>query len=518
MNRLPQPIVVVGAGPTGLTLACDLARRGVAVRVLDKRPAYPTSSRAKALQPRSLEVLDDLGVVEPLRATGSDTLLFRRLQGPVVIGESDPNQGRQATPEAPYRRSLFLPQWRVEQELRARLASYGGQVELGSEVVGLQQTAAGVHLEVLRDGQRDFVEAPYVVACDGGRSSLRKLLGIRFEGETRAAELSYVGDVTVEGLSPDAWHMWLHPQLGVSIALCPLPGTSTWQVQAAARADAQGHVAEPTLEMLQWIFAEQAQMPAVQLRQATWLSTYRVNVRLAERFRVERVFLAGDAAHVHSIAGGLGMNTGIQDAYNLGWKLAAVLRGHAAPALLDTYETERLPTAAWALNTSSASQAAVLAAARAGQGGIEAGLTADTSQLGLSYRWSPLATPGPPLPNGLQAGDRAPDAPARDATTGQPRRLFDVFRGPHFTLLGLGVGSRSVLDQVAAAYGSRVGTCLISPAPAAGVDLVDAEGHVARHYGLGSATLVLVRPDGYLAAVTPLPEAEVVLDYLAQWA
>ena len=160
-----------------------------------------------------------------------------------------------------------------------------------------------------------------------------------------------VGDVEVDGLGRDAWHQWFAG--GGAIMLCPLPGTNAFQVQASHELDQDGSPLEPTLERFQQTFDRVAGVAGVRLHDLAWRSTYRVQVRMVDQLRADRVFLAGDAAHVHPIAGGLGMNSGIQDAYNLGWKLGLVLAGHAAPGLLGTYEEERLPIASWLLGITS---------------------------------------------------------------------------------------------------------------------------------------------------------------------
>jgi FAD binding domain len=209
---------------------------------------------------------------------------------------------------------------------------------------------------------------------------------------------------------------------------------------------------------------------------------------MVERMRVGRVFLAGDAAHVHPIAGGLGMNTGIQDAYNLGWKLGLVIAGQAGPALLDTYDEERLPIAAWLLDITSERLAAVLDAIRIPGGGLDAVITSETSQLGLGYRWSSLSA--------TDGGDRAPDAPCRHPGTGAPTTLFDVFAGPHFTLLRFGAAP-------------PVEHPLVKP-----WQVVDPDGYAARAYAVTGDRLVLVRPDNHIALVTA--DASAVHDYLTR--
>jgi len=513
-------VLVVGAGPTGLTLACDLARRGIAVRLVERSATHPTGSRAKGVQPRSLEVFDDLGVVDELLAAGERRVRFRRMHGAHVLGESESCPERPPVPGVPYGCALLIPQWAVERIVRERLASLGVRVELGTTLTRLQQDPDGVCATLLRDGDVEDVRVSYLVGCDGGRSTVRKALRIPFVGETHETERASIGDVRVDGLERDAWHMWLDPERGVGVMLCPLPGTDAWQFQGAAEESetaAPGETvgdhasAPPTLETLRRLFDRYARMPSVRLRDATWLSTYRVNVRMAERFRDGRVFLAGDAAHVHSIAGGLGMNTGIQDAYNLGWKLALVLDRTATPELLDSYEAERLPIAAWTLSVSSERQRAVIAAARAMTGAVDAGLTGDTTQLGLHYRWSRLANAprgerDPGIADGvLRPGDRAPDARCR-TLDGAATRLFDVFRGPHSTLLGFGASTGTRANTIAATCGPHVRACTVvgegerleAWTTAA---VVDVRGEAAGCYGVANGSFVLVRPDGYVAAI-----------------
>jgi flavin-dependent dehydrogenase len=341
---------------------------------------------------------------------------------------------------------------------------------------------------VVRDGGSERIEVDYLVGCDGGRSGIRKRLGVGFGGATHESQVLLCGDVEVDGLAPDAWYQWFTD--GLPLLLCPLPGTTAWQFQAAPTDD-RG----PSLEIFQRIVDERTGMP-IKLRDPTWLSTYRVNVRMVDRLRVGRVLLAGDAAHVHPIAGGLGMNTGIQDAYNLGWKLAT-----GSSELVDTYQEERLPIVAWTLATSTASGQAAARGFRTGSGGVELVATADTRQLGLHYRGSSLCRDLIDRTDLLSAGDRAPDAPLR-TVDGGPARLFDVFRGPGFTVLGFGAGCAGVLGELAA----RVNTCLVTE---------NRDAYSAYDIGPHQDVRVLVRPDGYVGLTAAGPDAGGVLDYLA---
>jgi 2-polyprenyl-6-methoxyphenol hydroxylase-like FAD-dependent oxidoreductase len=196
----------------------------------------------------------------------------------------------------------------------------------------------GVIATLVHSGRTEQVFSRYLVGADGGHGFVRSELGVGFEGETWKAERMPIADVRVDGLDGEHWRSWPKHEAGW-LALCPLPSTDSFQFQAQIPADEPD---DPTLERLQQIVNERTGRSDIRLRDATWLSLYRPNVRMVERYRVDRVFLAGDAAHVNSPAGGQGMNTGIQDAYKLGWKLGQVLAGARDP-LLDTYEEERLP-------------------------------------------------------------------------------------------------------------------------------------------------------------------------------
>jgi len=448
-------VLIVGAGPTGLTLAGDLARRGTDFRVIEKE--RPAGSRGKGLQPRTLEVFDDLGVLDAVRAAGAPYPPLRSYAGGEVVWEGRMHEPREPTPEVPYPTVLMLPQWRTEQILRDRLAELGGRVETG-ELVDFAQDDDGV-TATLAGGER--IRAAYLVGADGGRSVVRKRLGVGFAGETHESERMLIADVRTDDLDRDHWHLWADvASRTLRFGMAPLPGTEDFQLTAPIT---EGETPEPSLETLQRIVSAWSD---VRLKEAGWTSVYRVNIRMAARFRDRRVFLAGDAAHVHSPAGGQGLNTGVQDAYNLGWKLAS---GRA----LDTYEEERLPVAAGVLGLSprlypdmNERQAA---AYRRGE---------ETEQLGIGYPGSSLSA------GGGKAGERAPDAPLRRG------RLFDVFRGPHFTLLAFDERHAATVARVNERYGPAVRAYTV------GTDLVDAEGHARRAYGTDG--LVLVRPDGYI--------------------
>ncbi|MDJ0340756.1 FAD-dependent monooxygenase [Streptomyces sp. H10-C2] len=510
-------VLIVGAGPTGLTLACELAGRGTAVRIIEKSPEFHVGSRGKTLNPRSLEVFEGMGILDRILGIGRTDLFLRKYRGGEIIADTDPFTAVEQAPGTPYVRGLFVAQGNVEQVLRDRLAAWGVSVELGTELTGFEQSDGGVTATTAA-GKR--IEASYLVACDGGRSGIRKALPVTFEGTTLQTRTMVIGDVEADGLSRDFWHQWIDED--GAIMLCPLPGTNLFQLQATPERNAAGEPVEASLESFQWLFDRHARMPGVRLANPAWISTYRVNERMADRYRVGRVLLAGDAAHVHSIAGGLGMNTGIQDAYNLGWKLALVAAGQAGDGLLDTYEEERLPTAAWTIDTTGERWREVQRTIKEAGSGTEGVITSDVLGLGLGYRWSSLAVErdgrdgcdgrgGRGDDSRVRAGDRAPDAPLRDAD-GAPVRLFEVFAGTHFTLIGFGADSAEALRESEDKHGGTVLACLIGAGPGG---LEDHEGHAAREYGVTGDALVLVRPDGHIALTALAGDTEAVHEYLS---
>jgi 2-polyprenyl-6-methoxyphenol hydroxylase-like FAD-dependent oxidoreductase len=459
---MAMDVLIVGAGPTGLTLALDLARRGVSCRVIDK--AEQVGSRGRGMQPRTLEVMDDFGLIDAVFANGSDYPPVRMYQGERVVWEGLMSERTEPSVDVPYPIPWMIPQYKTTELLRGRLAGFGIQVEAGTELTGFEQDEDGVTATLNGTEQ---ARVAYLVGADGGRGPTRRLLGVPFEGVTTDDIRMLVADVKVAGLDRDYWHMWRHEN--DVVGLCPLGGTDAFQLVIS-----NPNRVLATAEDLEDYVAERTGRPDIRLSDLTWVTEWRPNIRMATRFQVGRVFLAGDAAHVHPPTGGQGMNTGVQDAYNLGWKLAAVLGG-APASLLATYEQERLPVAAHVLGLSERLlDAAVVKRdeeiVRRGQ---------EERQLGITYRGGSLAVDDRAEPGSVAAGDRAPNAPVGDGRT-----MFDVFRGPQFTLLG---------------FGTEQGTQVTDPV-------------AYEVYDVTPGTYVLVRPDGYVGVITR--EHATVADYL----
>ncbi|MCF3961124.1 FAD-dependent oxidoreductase [Streptomyces fuscigenes] len=475
-RHLDTEVIVFGAGAAGLTLALDLARRHVDFVLVDKAPEPFPGSRGKGIQPRTQEVFEDLGVIDRIVASGGTYPLERvhTADGSldrVAVATADP------TPAEPYRIPLLVPQFLTEQRLCERLAELGHAPRRGHELVGFDQDAGGVSARIASPDGELTVRAAYLVGADGGSSTVRKALGIGFPGKTLGVR-AVVADVLVDGVPDDAWHRWGQGSPD-QVSLCPLRGTDMFQLQAPVPFDTDVDLSAAGLTALLRARTGRAD---VGVRAVSWASAFSMNARLADTYRRGRVLLTGDAAHCHPPTGGQGLNTSVQDAYNLGWKLAAVLRG-APEALLSTYEQERRPIAESVLGLSER----LLEAARS----RPTSRGREVSQLDLGYPDSPLSVTGPRDGGGVRGGDRAPDAPVTGAG-GLPTRLFTLFRGTHWTLFGLDVPRGSAPEPRAGLHIHLVG---------AGGDLRDGAGHVRDAYGLSSGQWVLVRPDGYVAAV-----------------
>ncbi|MFL6122155.1 FAD-dependent oxidoreductase [Actinophytocola sp.] len=468
-NDRTVDVLVVGAGPTGTALAIDLARRGLDIRVIDRDPRAFEGSRAKGVQPRTLEVLDDLGAVDDVLAGGGEypklgVHAFRW----VIPWRMFPH--REPTAAVPYPNTWLVPQFRTDRALHARLESLGHHVELGAELVSLSQDA---DTATARLASGEEITARYLVGADGGASTVRHELDIGFLGSTDEVERVLLLDAVTEGLSRDRWHVWARIKAGA----CPLPGTDLFQWMFQLKPDEEPPASEDEIN-------QRLRPYDVTVHDIRWQSLFRPNIRLADAFRRGRAFIAGDAGHVHTPAGAQGLNTGIQDGYNLGWKLAQVLAG-ADEALLDTYEAERLPIAASVIGLSTKKYEGI---AKLDPSSIKRGK--EVQQLALTYRGGPLAPTDADHTATLHTGDRAPDAELRDAD-GTPVRLFDAFRGTHFTAIAHGPTAAEALARLDwPTAGAELKRITTGEAP-----------EFAHAYGLTADTLLLIRPDGYVGHI-----------------
>lgn len=480
-------VLIIGAGAAGLALAIDLARRGIAFMLIEQNALPFGGSRGKGIQPRTLEVFEDLGLVDRLAAAGAPYPPLRHHRSDGTFEETLlTGEEVSPSPAEPYAAPLMIAQFRTEAVMRERLAELGLHPQFGQRLTGFEQDAAGVSARIEHAQAEQLVRARYLIGTDGGRSFVRHALGIGFPGETLGVR-ALVADVRLEGLDRLAWHRFQLGSPATQLMVCPLAGTDLFQLQGPVPLEGDVDLSAPALTSL---IAQRTGRSDVVVHDVFWASAYSMNARLADRYRVGRVFLAGDAAHTHPPTGGQGLNTSVQDAYNLGWKLAAVISG-APDALLDTYEEERRPIAAGMLGL------ATRLLGEAKQGTMRR--DRESRQLDLGYRTSSLSRPSGSGEAQLQPGDRAPDAPCR-GRAGQPTRLFTVFAGPHWTLLGF-----DITERPAPRMGLRM--ALVGD----GGDLVDEGGHIARAYGLAAGQWALVRPDGYLAAIVDRRELDETL-------
>jgi 2-polyprenyl-6-methoxyphenol hydroxylase-like FAD-dependent oxidoreductase len=484
-------VVICGAGAAGLTLAIDLARRGVAFRLIDKLDWPFRGARGKAIQPRTQEVFDDLDIVDRVVAAGGRYPPQRVYRDDGSYEESPIMMHRDPTPNEPYAVTVMVPQYLTEAAMRERLAELGGQPQYGVELNGFVQDDQGVSARISSAKGVETLRARYLIGADGGGSLVRHVLDIGFPGKNLDIR-AIVADVSLEGLGRDAWHRF-EDGTPNQVSLCPLRGTDLFQLQAII--PLEGDV-DLSAEGLTAMMTRRTGRSDILIRSVSWVSAYKMNARLADRFRVGRVFLAGDAAHIHPPTGGQGLNTSVQDSYNLGWKLAAVLGG-AAETLLATYDEERRPIAEGMLGLSIK-----LLEELKKRDGMRRGR--ETHQLDLGYSEAALSLERPVRTSGLRAGDRAPDAPIRGAA-GAPTRLFKLFQGPHWTLLGYEVDRVAVHQPRNGLRIHTVGAC---------GDIIDEGGHIRDGYGLKPRDWVLVRPDGYIGAIVSSDERSALDRYL----
>lgn len=476
-EKLAAEVLICGAGAAGLTLAIDLARRGISFRLIEKMDDPFRGSRGKGIQPRTQEIFEDLGIIDRIVAIGGLYPPQREYRNDGSYTDSDVIAQQDPTPAEPYHIPLLAPQFLTERVMRERLRELGQRPEFGCELIGLEQDEDGVTAWLVGKTGEEEIRVRHLAGADGGRSFVRHALDIAFPGNTLGVR-AVVADVLLVGLDRDAWHRFNEGSMDQQMSLCPLAGTELFQLQAPIPLEGDFDLSP---EGLSAMVAQRTGRNDIRIQSVTWASAFNMNARLADHYRVGRAFLVGDAAHIHPPTGGQGLNTSVQDAYNLGWKLAAVGAG-APDKLLDSYEEERRPVAANMLGLATK----LLDASKRGE--MRRGR--EVHQLDLGYPESSLAVERPERGGGLLAGDRAPDAPIRGAA-GQSMRLFELFKGAHWTLLGYEV-ERDVVPP-------RPGLHIHIVGPRG--DIFDEGGYLRDAYSLASGDWVLVRPDGYVGAI-----------------
>ncbi|MDZ5443526.1 FAD-dependent monooxygenase [Micromonospora sp. 4G57] len=525
-------VLIVGAGPTGLALAAQLAAHGVRPRLVDRSLDRVHESRALAIQPRTLEVLARFGVTDQLVAEGNPAVRLHLHARNRVLTVPMFDLG---LPDTAYPHLLFLSQAETERILADHLRTSGVRVERGVELVDLRSAADQVTCRLRhRDGREETVAARYVVGCDGAHSAVRRAADIAFEGSSYP-QTFVLADVEADGLATGAAHVFLS-DAGM-LFFFPLGRPAGWRLLVMRPpADPTPPDAAVTLEQVQAL-ADGYTGGTVRLHDPVWMTNFRLHHRAARRYRAGRILLAGDAAHIHSPAGAQGMNTGIQDAINLGWKLAHTLPGGAGAGLLDTYEPERAPIGRMVLRftdraftvatstkplvrfarTRIAPTVIPLAArARAGR----AFVFRTVAELDIRYRRSPLSVEGPRPPRrGPRAGDRLPDAPV--VGDRQPTSLHRATAAPGWHLLLCGPGRTwpaGPVEQLSRGRGGLLTVQRLGAHDEPGA-LHDAEGHALRRLGLdaAAAALYLVRPDGHVGFRSGADGWPALVDYLDRW-
>jgi len=542
-------VVVVGAGPVGLMLAGELATRGIDHVVLESAPAPVRRCKALGVTPLTLDVFAQLGVIEDALARGIFLRGMAMLTDGAVTGwlASDLDGDDSVRPrlaarsEGDVTRVRFeglpwnffaMAQYETEAILHARLGRVGGRVRVGETLVGYEQTADGVVARV-RDasGSERALAARFLVGCDGAHSTVRKGVGVDFEGD--AFPMTYMlGDVALDWSLPRGFAYrcieTTDGQLTNLVVAVPIPGDPRrYRLSMAApeaywAPDADLHTL-PTLAQLR-ASAARALPPGTGIDDLRWASFYRISHRIVPRYRVGPVFLAGDAAHIHPPIGGQGMNTGIQDAFNLGWKLALAVDGVAAPALLESYHAERHPVGYAVVSRTSARM----------DDAIENRLDAhqellDDSQMTIAYgdaRWlGEDVLPAGALADGPAPGERLRDAGGLVRPDGAAAvRLKAVLGGnlEHALLLYADAATdeaaqRRLAELADVARERAHGRLRVYGIVAAGAQplqherfpwLIDREGQFARAYGARRGCLYLIRPDGYVGyRATPIDAA-----------
>ena len=479
-------VLVVGAGPTGLTLAAQLLARGIRTRVIDKSAGPAPQSRALGIHARTLELLDTMGLADTFIERGHRASHLRMYAGTrKLLNLNLAKNGSR------YGFVLHLPQRETELLLRARVQELGGTIEQGVELLSLAERGDAVDA-TLRDsaGREVDMSAGYAVGCDGAHSRVRHELGFAFDGQPYPQDW-LLADVALEGAgSDDAVHSFFSPN-GLPLVCIPMGG-HRWRVVMANAGDRGGRA--PTLDEIRDLVGQRAPWP-VEVSDPLWLASFRCQLRSTTTYRRGRVFIAGDAAHIHSPAGGQGMNTGMMDACNLAWKLALVASGRAPDGLLDSYGQERVPVASGVLEFTDklvglltmrnpmkrAVRDTVLPLVTR-LPAVQRGAARRLSQVSVAHPAGPLVLrdgerDGRAGRGGPRPGERVQDVVLH--TPDGPARLYELLRGGRHVLV--------TSDADAAAAFESAG--------------IPSDGLVETAVGrLGVCAMALIRPDGVLAA------------------
>jgi len=511
-------ILVVGAGPTGLMLANQLVRRGISPLIIDRHAGPSIETRALGVQARTLEIYSQLGIVDRAldlgkRGTGGNIWAEGQRRARVALSDV----GEKVTP---YPFLLVLGQDDNERIMGDHLRELGCSVQWNTELVSLTQQADSVTAVLkMPDGSRRNIVAAWVAGCDGARSAVRESSGITFAGAPYE-HVFFVADTELTGtMVPDEVNVYLFRD-GFHL-LFPMRGKDHWRIAGILppalrdKADLKFDAVIPSLH--------NEAAAGLSIKSCTWFSTYRIHHRSAVRFRDRRCFLLGDAAHIHSPVGAQGMNTGLQDAYNLAWKLALVVKNQATPALLDSYEQERVPVARALLNgTDRAFRLVVsntwfagllrtkilarIAAFAVNRKAVQRIAFRTVSQTGIRYPKSSLSKSLDTLPDTApQAGDRFPWLRLKFVANEAVEDLFQKLSDTHFNLILIG---QPPLPEGAMDFGDLLRIHVIPRDPVNDQELARVQ--------IPQPSFYLVRPDGYVGLCGTRLEAGGVRSYVSQ--
>jgi 2-polyprenyl-6-methoxyphenol hydroxylase-like FAD-dependent oxidoreductase len=535
---------VVGAGPVGLMLAAELRRHGASCRIVDRAPAPTDKSKAVVLHARTLEHLDQLALEQEFIDRGAVVHGVSFFQGGRRLAQLHLDQV-----DSRYPFVVDIPQSTTERLLGERLQALGGAVEREVELVGFERDADGV-MATLRhgDGQLEQRRTRYLCGCDGSHSRVRELAGVAFAGSGYEEEW-ILADVKIETPSFARDEVTIYAEPHHFFAVFPLPD-ERWRLIAVRKVAEPGEPADPaTLEEFETLLRHHARAP-VRLFDPAWISPFRIGHRHATHLRDGRVFLCGDAAHIHSQVSGQGMNTGLQDAINLGWKLGLVCRGKARSGLLGTYEVERLPVIKSVLFGTDVATRGVTIRHAVGQhvvdqlGRLLLGfepvrdyLARNISETEINYRGRGCVGSFDAEHAGRDVttlpGDHAPPAPhLKTVPKGRPVRLYDLIRHPRHTVVLL-QGERTPsppaddVAELARALDARFGHEVRPLAVRARDDwslrdvaaplVHDNKGAMHRAYDADQPSVYLIRPDGYLAFRADWADRHDLLDFLGTY-
>jgi len=525
--NLPLDVLVVGAGPVGLAMACELARSGVRCRIIDKAAERASTSRALAIFPRTLEMFQMMGMSDSVLKAG------HQLNGVAIYNRSGQigHIGFSNLPSR-YRFAISLPQSETERLLIEHLALFGIVVDREKELVDLSQSADAVQV-VVRDsaGLEERFESRWLIGCDGAHSSVRHLLGLQFEGEAYP-ETFLLADVKMDG-PLDHIHMHLFLTGDGIVGIFPFRGDRCRIIVNTQTPVGREPAGDLRLDEIQAIVESRTNC-GIGLTDPIWLSRFRISHRKVPEFRLNRTFLAGDSAHIHSPAGGQGMNTGIQDAVNLAWKLALVVHKKSPDSLLNSYNEEREPVAKMVLSlTDRLTRVATLQGALGQQVRnallpiltgihlVEDRIAETVAEIGIHYRRSSIVSGK--TGHTVHAGDRAPDCELQPETPGAPLRLLDLLRKPvHHLLLFADADAEiaSKSDDLRIAIGRDFNGLIAIFLVIRGTHscfanvLFDWDGAAHTFYEAEPGAILLVRPDGYIGFRGGARHAEALREHL----